>query len=383
MIQITFVKDNMASNISTPQTQNVQNKMPSFFKKRTKLTLYVLIFLFTCAVTLAVFINKKPQSVPQLTAPVPTSTPIPPGSPFSNDSYFLNRINTLQPINGYSWKNNKLVYSTSNGIFYAGTNQAINNIKIQKAIWSENGSIVFNNNNHWFFSQLDNQKQIPIDYVSENILINPVGDTLLLINKVQVTLFKPLSSQTFSKSFDQPILQAVWSKNSSNILFVLSNNEILFVDYNLNILNKITTPFKLISVSPDAKTLIFQNGRVLIVQPISGDSFNLEFTKDSKLTAFWTDTNLFVIETIKDSLSRNLDYIWKISSDGQRTFLVNSMPIPRKINLEIPIIPNSANTVIPLAEKNGQLWLLSLTPNNIPGYTSAGLVFLPFSNKGD
>src|SRR3989338_5446594 len=78
--------------------------------------------------------------------------------------FFINRIDTLSPVTGYSWNKQGLVYSTDKGIFFASENTALISLPINTISWSHNGSSVFQSSSGWY--HFNNTTATEIDIAS-------------------------------------------------------------------------------------------------------------------------------------------------------------------------------------------------------------------------
>lgn len=339
--------------------------------------------------------TKQTQTLPP-TRPLPTVTSNP-SQPQAKQSYFLNTIGSNRPVTGYSWTGNKLVYSTPNGIYIADTNSKIVDKPISYISWSKNGEAFYQSQNQWFWLSNISAQPKSTTMKFQSPMLSSDGQTVVTIvdNNMMVINLPDFSAK--SKQFDYTPANLTWSPSSQIIAFeqkseTVSNIVVLNIQLNLVSNISVNKSSQLIAVSPDDSWIAIQNDNALQIIPIIQENKNgvsssiIDFTPSSKLSATWMSESLIVIETYPDRIGRKINYIWKLNKNGSefnKELLTNTAAIPKKLSLAASIIPDPMHIVLPLIENQGELWLLSFVPNNLPSYSSSGVKLFPVSSAGD
>lgn len=322
----------------------------------------------------------------------PTVTPIP-TQPIRENPYFINRINTLSPVTGYSWNQDKLFYSTPKGIYDAGNNQPLLLSEIAYITWSASGTAVYQSNNQWFsFSALTEKSQL-LDIKVEHPKISPDGELLASVDKTVLTILNINSGTIKNTDIKETIDNIQWSLGS-NFLAINHkiNAESRALIINIQGKNLVSLPIKgggkALAVSPDEKYVALEKNNMLIIAEINepqSTKQSFDFQKLSALTAAWIDeTQIIVIETTPpNAIGRKTDNIWRIEVTGNKKLIANSNPIPQKLDINHLMITDSNKKILPLVEKRGSLWILGLIPEGLPIYSATGISFIPVSTQQD
>lgn len=357
-------------------------------KPNKKLILLIgLSLAIGIAIAILLWLRTPPPPItlpPTATQPTPTIAQTAPRQ--KEGAYLLNRINTLQPVTGYSWNDNLLIYSTPSGIYSAQNNNPIIETPISYISWSANGFAVYQSNNQWYWFHPKSQQSIPVTSLSANPKISPNGQFVVWNKSTTLYLLKLNTNETSTTILNDPITALAWSNNNQLGINQQIQSETVINIFNTGLikLNEYRTPFnsKLLALSPTSETIAMAaNGTLEVLHP-QNNKIQIQFQKGAALQAVWIDDiNLIVIETTKDEINRTIDIIWKITATGEKQILTNSISIPRKIDVSIPITINKKQTTLPLVEKKSKLWILSLTPNLLPSYDERGLTFFPISTE--
>lgn len=330
-------------------------------------------------------ISRPPTGV----APTPTPPSLTTPTPEPTRSYFINRTSSLFPVTGYSWIQQDLIYSTPKGIYRAGLNASLVTVAIEEIYWNQNGQAIYRSGGNWFWfdASLGQTKPIAID--GDNPRLSPNGQLVATDNNGKLEVTALSSGAKVSTELTEELQAIRWSAAGNSLLVAERSPTELTVrifDANLNLKETISleTDTILLDVSPDATLLLlYQPGKLLLRSSKTGTK-QVEFQLESQITGNFIDPKRAVIvETTVDSLGREFNYFWRISETGKKEYLANSLPIPRKIDTSLPLIPNPPQSALPIVEKRGPLWLISLLPNLLPTYSEQGLTFFPLSAAGD
>lgn len=265
--------------------------------------------------------------------------------------YYLNRVDTQTGVNGYTWLGNKLIYSTNKGIYNGDNNQLLTEVDIDQIYWNQNGQALLKQSDQWYeYSAKDNQ----IIKVNTDL---PEAEKFIWVNN-----------------------QEIAAVNKSLVLLIN-----LETDQKTTI--NITNNLNFAGISQDGKIVgafdpVKEN---LILTDRSGNKQQtINFPDSKKVAVSWLDDNNFIVvaASTPDSLGRVIDYIWLADIDGSKKFLANSQPIPKKLDLSIPVFASGEKNVIGLVENKGTVWILSLIANRLPSYQQQTINFFDPSTKG-
>ncbi len=306
----------------------------------------------------------------------------------TNQSFFLNRIDTLPGVNGYSWSQNELIYSTRNGIYSAENNQALVDAKIDSIAWNRLAQAVYSQTGQWFWADAKTKEVKPIPLTGQMVKLNPTQPYLAVKNNSSLKVFSQTDYISPKESFDNQVVNFFWA-NDWPILAVQTNQvEIINIASKEKSVFPLPTGAQLKGISPQGnliniyspldKNLLFtdRNGKTVA-------TVNLPDT-DSLAVSWLDDKDLIVLATSQpDSLGRVIDFIWLVNTDGSKKFLANSQPIPNRLDPLIPVFPNADKNVVGLVENNNTVWILSLLPDQFPSYYQRAVNFFIPSTKGD
>lgn len=306
--------------------------------------------------------------------------------PEESTAYFINRIDSLLNVTGYSWSKDHLIYSTPTGIYKTGTNQPLLKTSIDYITWSWNGTAVYQHNNKWFIFTPPNQSQ-PLPLSGKNPLISPNGQHLVAQtqNSLNLVNLQKNYSQSLNLSYNNP--QPTWSLFTNNLAFI-DQQELTIVPTQKDSKPQsypLSKKYQLLALSPEANqvALAEDHSLLLLSLPNNKPLFSVNFTPKAKLKAAWLNSDkLIIIETVSTNDNNHIDdFIWEVDSTGQKKYLANSMPILNRLNLNHQLFPNPDLTTLPLIENQYTLWVMALTPNQFPNYGPKGLHLIPISSK--
>lgn len=324
--------------------------------------------------------NSTPTENPVNTLPSRANTDIP-----AEGGYFINQIsNTNTPVTGYGWIDEKLFYSTPRGIYSADSKEVVVSAFITAIEWSRSGYAVYKSGDKWslFNGKTGSSNTIPVS--DDKFFLNPEGNSAISFNGSSVKLLNiPSGSPTSQTNLTGPV-NAVWSSDGQTIAISQATNtgtDISVFDNSLKLIKtlKLGVQRNLLNVSPKGDILLLGYKGVLYLYSIQKqDSQKIEFKAGSVLKGtYLSDDLIFIIETYKDQIGRSVDNFWALKSNGQISLMANSNPIPRKVNTNMNLFANEGFSVIPVAENDGSLWLVSLVQNVAPIYNQNGLNYQP------
>lgn len=324
-------------------------------------------------------INNTPSSIP-----IQSSTDKDKYLTFNDkESFYINQIITNNDIvTGFSWLSDKNIYSTTNGIFEAGTNEVIVKSKISDIQWADNFNAVVRNDNKWKIFNYKDKSLIEIPVILNNPSISNNGDKIVDFNKNNLNVYYNSDFTPREIKFEEPIQKLFMTTDSDNIV-VLTNyatkSYVYFLDKDLKITKKLETgdDYKLASISPDGNILALVLDNNLRISDFNNLIVSDVYLEKSELSVgFRTNSEFVVIEKYKDNLGRILDNIYISNLTGKRFRISDSKQIINRINLEIPMKFNSNRTIVTFGENKGKTWILTLIPNIFPTYSTTGeLVF--------
>lgn len=368
--------------------QPVEPKSQNSKKKR--IYLFIGLFVFVDLIIITAFFLYNRKTTPTST-PAPSSRIIQAQSPLprasDSPSYFVGKVETLFPVIGFTWVNDNLIYATKEGIYEAGTNTPLLVRPISYISFAKNGDAVLANGNLWYVYRHSDKSVSQIAFQGNNPHLSFDFTKLVWINKNSVNIYD-LSKNTNQTVTAKNTIETLTLANNTGLLAVKtqSNTSPSIEVYDFGLIKKSDAAANkddsLLGITPDGQYLAISNLEELDIRPSANPGkteIKFTFTPGSTLQSSWISNNrLIVIETLSaDPAGRKINYIWSIGKDGSKLFLVDSKPIPGKINTIMPASINFSQNAIALAEKNGAVWLVSLAPGKFPYYTAAGFSLYP------
>ena len=367
-------------------------KIKEVVKTHKKIIFFVLIIIFI-AIYLLISSNKKDTTtiiIEPTASSKPTNTA---GEEITNNTgqaYYSNKIVTnSQPVTGNSWKGDKNIYSTKDGIYDAGTNSPIFTGDIEVIRWSDNFNAILLVNNVW--NKLNYQKkeinEIPVNLT--NPIINNNGNLIADIKGNTATFYDTVEYKPKEIKFNEPIEKVLFSKNGKNII-IHAKYAAKSYTYQINESFEISKIFEsqddysLSSVSIDGNIIALTLNNTIVLSDFSKIVATNTFVNKSKLISkFKTNNELIVIEKYKDDLGRVLDNIYLVSVSGKNLRLSDSKAIANRINFDIPIMMSENGYVSSFIENDGKTWILALKSNLYPTYSVDGeLVYSNLKPRG-
>jgi hypothetical protein len=359
-----------------------ENKIIIFILKYKWIVL-ILLLAFTVFVALQPkkTVNKTAQDI--INTPSPTALPLKDASTSSNNekAYFINQLTTsMGPVTGFSWDQNLLYYSNPNGIYKAGTNEAVLEMPIQKIYWSKNGNLIFKSNNVWSKSNLS-KEAIPVNKDLNNPIINNSGSLILDASESQLKMYgiEDSSEKIFkTKEINERIVNYFFSDDSQKIFLSteFGTKTIIYkLDTSLNEMSKkvFEGKYTLSSISPDGEIFLLSQEGLLIVANFTETRNTFNLLQKSKIFSSFRNLNeIIIVEQYKDNLGRTLENIYKTNPTGNIIRISDSRPIKNRINTSVPMAFNGDKNIATFAENKGGVWILSLSPNLFPTYSTEG-----------
>ena len=207
--------------------------------KHKKLFIILLVFFFLLIIFLLLTNRPKPTSktaaIPEKSSTSSFSDLINqfPASSETTKPFFLNFVETLRNVNGYSWLQNQLIYSTPEGIYSADSNQPLLNTKIEQINWNSQAQAVFSNNKQWFFFDSANKDIKPLNLLGSLAKLHPSKPFVAILNDSTLNVYsltdptQPIfttyaSADNFFWAMDLPIVTFQTDRIET---FNLSNQE--------------------------------------------------------------------------------------------------------------------------------------------------------------
>lgn len=371
--------------------EKIKQKLISVYLSRRKLFNIVGVSLLVVLLIIFISVRSQKKEGPQPTTPSPRPTPSPKSfTPNPNETFFINQITTnLTPVTGYSWKENKLVYSVPGGIYEAGNNNPLLVQNIESIAWANSFNAVLKSGGAWKKFDYLNKKTEGLPYSLNNPIINSRGEKILDYQRNTVRLFDLIKKTNKENVFEEPVDKIFFIEEAGGYLFsTTSNNKTHIHKYSEGFTQEQTATFEgkleLSAVSPTGDSFLLIFGKELKVANFSGDISNNVFSNASEISAGYINNDkILIIERYRDSLGRSLENIYLSNLQGNKFKISDSRPIKNRINMNTPIAFSKGGGVASFVENGGRIWILSLSPNLFPTYSTEGiLVFTRMEPKG-
>ena len=348
-------------------------------KKKIFIILVVLVLLFFYFV----FANKKTQNT---FIPVATPTTSPSITTVSqNDliqegqAYFMNQIVTnYKPVTGFSWKGNKVIYSTKDGIYEGGTNNVVVDKKIDDIRWTNSFNALVKTDNKWGRLNYSTKALEEIPAVLNNPKTSEAGNLIADINKITLTVYNSQNFTSKELKFREPVINVFFVKKTNEIIVqtnFAAKTYLYKTDESLNITKSYETgdDYILSSVSFDGNLASLTLKNKLIVTDFESIKSETIFLGGSTINASFRNSNeIIVVEKYKDNLGRILDNVYVTNSSGKKTKISDSNQLIKRINTSLDVSFNEDKYLATFVENEGRIWILALRPNLFPTYSTEG-----------
>lgn len=370
---------------------DLKNKLVSFYLRHRKLVKIAGVVAFAL---LMVFIFLPRKEVPQQNnIPEPANNETNNGQdlrasepPFTfnkNEAYFINQVITnIAPVTGFSWKENKLIYSTPTGIYKAGTNEPVITGDIADIRWSDNFNALVKTNGSWNKLDIENKSLSKITPALNSPKIDNRGNRIVDFQKNTITLYNTDSFSSENLSLSESVDNVFFISSSQDLVVSTTFGVKTYVYKISGGLETIKSfefdgKFHLSSVSKEGESFVLIADNKLVTANFSGVISIDMFTKESTLSSIFSNsTSVVVVEKYKDTLGRLLDNIYLVNLGGSKILISDSKPIANRIDQKIPMSTNTNGSIVSFAENNKKSWILALKPNLFPTYSVDGeLVF--------
>jgi hypothetical protein len=299
-------------------------------------------------------------------------------------------IESYPPINGFSWTaNDKIVYSSPQGIYILGDNEPLISGNIQFISWSDNGTALYQSDNRWYLFAIGAEgKTKTYTRTFKNPLISPDGSYVADFTENTLELIKTTSNESQKHKFDSKIDSLVWSGNSEKVIVSLitpQQNSLIILDTNLSRISQ--SNFKpesvLLSLSANGDWIALKDSNSLLVySPKNDKDITIDLNPNSSIVTKWLSNYDFILlETFNDESGFQEDHFYKLSVSGGKEYLANSFPIVNRVNNNLAPTINIHKDTILFLENEGGFWLLSLLSEQLPTYTTGGLLYSPLPDK--
>ncbi len=371
----------------------VKNQVPEAQKEQNKKRKKIISLAIGFVVLVVLFVITRQKEGGGRLPPIPSPTPR--GQVEDVNSalleeievpYYLNRTNSLKPVNGYLIKDDKIFYSTTNGVFEGYTNKPLLETTISYINFNLDSAAVFKSADTWQVFNFQNNQSTKIQLSGEKPLINKDASKVTFQEGKTIKIFDLNNSQTYQKEVDGEILKTAWAYETNLAVIQVkspTSNKLVVVDTNLSQKEEVVLGKDevLQDISQDGQNIVLHNSpdNLLIVRNLSTDQVLAQiplYNKTQVSISFVNNNQFILIETTESYLAgRNVNYISLVNTQGVKKTFTNTNAIPQKLNTSVKLASDSKNQILPLVENDGILWLLSLKPNLIPVYSEEGIGF--------
>lgn len=305
-----------------------------------------------------------------------------------DEGYFLNKTASQTNVITYGWSDDNLIYVNNQGVHNANKQKTIFSASLSAGAFNSFGTGIVKSDSAWKFfnTKDDTERDLSIPLSNAIAKINESGDKILFYSDKTAIIADTTTAKTNTKQLDSTIVSADWTNNDNVYLLIKVEetqtleirNKDLEIVYSKNIPS--TSKVQDINLIPPQLILSETNVLHILTSKDFIETLQFTFQGGSEIIAarFINSSELVAVERMKaDDLGRKIENVWKISLSGKTTFLADSKPIARRLSDNQPLIPNPGQTFIPLIEKNGVLWLVSLIPNQLPFISQDGSGFMP------
>ncbi len=343
--------------------------------KTKKILIILLVILSVLALVYVYFSRTKTTTVTTQTPQIVTE-PKTQAKYQVLSNYFLNTILTqTPPVLGLAWNDTTLIYTTPQGIFNANKNSAILKADIQKSSLSYLADVLFyRKDNKWGYFNHITQLATEVPLVGTDWTISIDGKSAFQIKQSTVEIADLSTGNVLRQTFDGTITSYVnASPTDTYITFVNKEKKNQLVHINKELViqeqSEISNDERVVGASPTGTTAIVTDNKKLTFIKNKKNIHEISFQYAQKLTTKWNpDGTIVVIEQLfPDELDRVIQNIWIVSENSYATtILTDTKPMPRRLAaVQNPVI-DKTESVIPLIERDGGIWLLSLIRDQFP-----------------
>lgn len=290
-------------------------------------------------------------------------------------NYLMNTVLTQPPVLNIAWNDTTLMYVTPQGIYNANKNTIVYKAAIQKATLSYFADVLFlKKDGTWGYFNHISQQASDIKLTGNDYTISVDGKEGFRTTQGTIEKADLSNGNVLRQTMNGTITSFVnVSPKDTYITYTETSGKAHLVHVNSELVTQedveIGKEDRVITGSPDGTKAVTTDNKKLNFIQNKKTIHEISFANAQKLTAKWnTDGTIVVIEQLfPDELDRIIQNIWVISSNSYTTtILTDTKPMPRRLSsVQNPVI-DKGETVIPLIERDGGIWLLSLIKEQFP-----------------
>lgn len=345
---------------------------------KTKKAIIILLVILAMLSLVYVYLQKK-QSNPQVNTG-PGGNPIVIETKTDANyrvlaSYLMNTVLTQPPVLNLAWNDTTLMYVTPQGIFNANKNEIIHKAAIQKATLSYFADVLFlKKDGTWGYFNHISQQATDISLTGNDYTISVDGKEGFRTTQGTIEKADLSNGNVLRQTVNGTITSYVnVSPKDTYLTYTDKSDKSHLVKLNSELVSQedveIGKEDRVLTGSPDGTKAVTTDNKKLIFIQNNRTIHEISFANAQKLTAKWnTDGTIVVIEQLfPDELDRVIQNIWVISSNSYTTtILADTKPMPRRLASVQNTVIDKGETVIPLIERDGGIWLLSLIKEQFP-----------------
>lgn len=301
-------------------------------------------------------------------------------------AYSTNTVDTQGTVLCSGWFSGKLFFANKDGFYHAFTLDPIKTSEIKECSINDGGVSLFSNGQSWKIFDFNSLSEKEIDISHQKPQLHSISKEVLYPIGEKIAILDIEKDERREIDAKEEIQSAGWIFGTDNFYSLLKNQKIDIYNKNGNKLSSHVLPSgNLLSVSPDMKVAILQESNFLNFYDVDERKSSYQEFESEFISIYWLSTNdLLVFEkTQPDSFGLRKTNIYINLNLQKQIFILNDLPIIRKIDIYKKPQLNEASSVISVIENNGSVWLVSLYPGQIPVYNKNGLNFYlnPYSDK--
>jgi hypothetical protein len=344
---------------------------------RTKKILIVIVVILAVVLLIYVYLSRTKKQDPAITPSTQTTVQVKTEAKYQVlSNYFLNTVLTqTPPVLGLAWNDVTLIYATPQGIFNANKNSSILKADIQKASFSYLADVLFyRKDSKWgYFNHITQlATEVPLNGNEWTISID--GKSAFQVKQSTMEIADLSNGNVVRQTFEGTITSYVnASPTDTYITFVNKEKKNQLVHINKELViqeqSEISNDERVVGASPTGTTSIVTDNKKLTFIKNKKNIHEISFQYAQKLTTKWNpDGTIVVIEQLfPDELDRIIQNIWIVSENSYTaTILTDTKPMPRRLATVQNAVIDKTESVIPLIERDGGIWLLSLIRDQFP-----------------
>lgn len=298
---------------------------------------------------------------------------------FNKEPYLLYQVRTKSNVLGYGWSNGKLLYANPEGIFEARVEVPLLDQKISSVNFNMQGkALVRAGGNNWYVFE-NGKDLISLPTQGANPQLSQNGDYVLSLRGNKLTIYSLTSKNTNEIELEGNGLMLKTSGSSPYALTLSENGSerrIELIDINqqkrIDQLS-VSENSDILGISPSGSKIMFKSDNQIILRSRRAGEKDIRYQLSDNANYqgyFLDDDRAILIERRpKDTQYQSGQMYLLDTREEKKEFLVDDKQMIQKVNPNVPIFLSSQKTAFAVAENNGTLWLISLTPGKIANYS--------------